>query len=135
MLRQTSRVGYSWMTGSIHPDEAQRYCNLTFVISTRFREICFLEAYGRAQSCRFRWRALSVTWRSSKRFSAQPNPVSGRNRQSPGYKADLDRPRYSTFVSRKRRLQPLPALTRHGRQRLEPSLTVEPSSDLTTQVS
>src|SRR5580700_10510480 len=91
MLRQTNRVGYSWITGSIHPDEAQRFCNSTFVISTRFREICFLEAYARAQSCRFRWRAPSVTWRSSKRFSAQLNPVSGRSRQSPGYKRDLDK--------------------------------------------
>src|SRR5271166_4140620 len=108
MLHQTNRVGYSWTTGSIPPDEAQRFYNSTFVISTRFKEICFLEAYARAQSCRFRWRALSVTWQSSKRFSAQLNPVSGRSQQSPGYKADHDRRRHSTFVSRKRRLQPLP---------------------------
>ena len=87
MHRRTNRVGYSWMTGSIPPDEAQRFSNSTFVINTRFKEICFLEASARAQRCRFRWRALSVTWRSSKRFSAQLNLVGGRNRQSPGYKA------------------------------------------------
>src|SRR5271157_4124387 len=132
MLRQTNRVGYSWMTGSIHPDEAQRFCNLTFVISTRFREICFLEAYGRAQSCRFRWRALSVTWRSSKRFSAQPNPVTGRNRQSPGYKTgSRSSPGTRRLSAVSEGSSHLAAFDGPWGQRLEPSLTVEPSSDLT----
>src|ERR1700730_8142064 len=91
MLRQTNRVGYFWMTVSIRPDEAQRFYNSTFVISTRFKEIFFLEAYARAQSCRFRWRALSVTWPSSKRFSARLNPVGGKNRQSQGYRTGRTR--------------------------------------------
>src|SRR5215469_4395507 len=80
MHRPTGRAGYFWTMGSILRDGAQRFLIWRGVISTQSRETCFLEAYARGLRYRSSWRARCGTWRSSRRFSAQPNLINGKSR-------------------------------------------------------